>query len=175
MASTEAGGARPCRPARSLLTIAALLYLSIAAAHESFGATAATDAGPTPPYALQALQRAAEAGRPDAQIELARRHADGDGVPMSRRAAAHWLRLAAEQGHPLAQARLGIAYYMGRGVPRDVVEAYKWLDVAISMVPSAPQCWRDARRRVETRMTRAELARARRSASEFRSNSMPAR
>jgi TPR repeat protein len=101
---------------------------------------------------LASLARRAGQGEVAAQIELGRRHEDGDGtrvdtaeasrwyaraaeaggrgVVQDYRSALEWLARAAEQNHPKAQRRLGQMYADGRGTPVDKVQAYVWLSLA---------------------------------------------
>lgn len=79
-----------------------------------------------------------------------------------------WYRRAAEQGNGPAQYALGLLYDRGQGVPRDIVEASKWLNLATAI---APRRSREARARIRdaitTKMTRGEIAQARRLALEW--------
>lgn len=68
----------------------------------------------------------AQKGDPAAQMEVAERYRNGQGVPKDSAEAAMWYRKAAEQGVPKAQTDLGLMYANGEGVPRDYQEAVKW-------------------------------------------------
>ncbi len=63
-----------------------------------------------------ALRKAALAGDPAAEYEVATRFADGRGVPQNNEQAVYWLQLAAKQGLAPAQFRLGGLYEKGLGV-----------------------------------------------------------
>ena len=76
---------------------------------------------------IEDLRGLAEAGDPDAQLALAARYYDGNGVPKDDTLAAAWLRRAADRGHAWAQANLAMLYSRGHGVPRDEAEAATWL------------------------------------------------
>src|ERR1700730_14779228 len=110
----------------------------------------------------------AEQGQPAAQTYLGYMFETGRGVPQNYTEAAMWYRRAAEQGDGQAQYSLGLLYDRGQGVPRDIVEASKWLNLATA---AAPPRAREARLRIRdavtTKMTRGEIARARRRALEW--------
>jgi len=110
----------------------------------------------------------AEQGEPSAQAYLGFMFETGRGVPQNYTEAAMWYRRAAEQGDSLAQYSLGLLYDRGFGVPRDIVEANKWLNLSAA---AAPPRAREARARIRdavtTKMTRGEIAQARRRALEW--------
>jgi localization factor PodJL len=70
-----------------------------------------------------ALRKAALAGDPAAEYEVATRFADGRGVPQNNEQAVYWLQLAAKQGLAPAQFRLGGLYEKGLGVRKDLATA----------------------------------------------------
>jgi hypothetical protein len=72
---------------------------------------------------------------------------------------------AAEQGDEDAQYNLGVMYAEGQGVPRNDVAAYAWMNLAAAGGHKEAKVQRD---RLETRMTRGEIAEAQRIAAEFR-------
>ena len=72
----------------------------------------------------------AEAGDPQAKIEVAEAYFYGRGVETNRVAAAMWYRSAAEDGEPDAQASLGFCLFHGHGCDADAVEAVKWWTLA---------------------------------------------
>jgi TPR repeat protein len=75
---------------------------------------------------LAELTKKAEAGDADAQYNLGRMHAYGDGVPRDMvKAGERWQRAAA-QGNAKAQYSLGRMYAYGDGVPRDMAKAREW-------------------------------------------------
>ena len=76
--------------------------------------------------------------------------------------AAFWLRKAAKQGHVEAQFALGVMHHKGRGVPEDNVEAYKWLHFAATGGNGKAAQYREL---VAKKMTTAQIASARRLAS----------
>ncbi len=73
---------------------------------------------------------AAEKGHPEAQFNLARLYAEGEGVKRDQEQAARWVSAAAGQGYTPALANFGERYAMGRGVAHDDKRAYFWLTLA---------------------------------------------
>lgn len=88
----------------------------------------ASAAPPDPEDAVRARQvRAkARAGDADAQYEIGRLYAKGQGVWHNYPEAAKWYLLAAQQGHAEAQLSIGILYEEGTGVARDLSKAAYW-------------------------------------------------
>ncbi|MBD3669698.1 MAG: sel1 repeat family protein [Gammaproteobacteria bacterium] len=69
----------------------------------------------------------AEAGDPDAQLELAQLYIEGKGTEADQRKANYWLDKAARQGLREAQVMLADRYYDGTGTPRPYyAHALKW-------------------------------------------------
>jgi hypothetical protein len=93
-------------------------------AHQSVAPLAAAPTDPA--QRLAYFQRGAQAGDPDAELQLAILYAKGEGVAQDYATAATWFRAAAEQGLPRAQYDLGVLYQRGRGVPADQVQAASW-------------------------------------------------
>lgn len=79
---------------------------------------------------VDALRRAAESGDAEAQFELGRIYASGDGVEPDAAKAAECFRMAAEQGDPLAQHSLGSLYLLGDGVPQNNETGVDWIGKA---------------------------------------------
>lgn|GEM_PF-3864191 len=79
--------------------------------------------------------------------------------------AAREFRVLARQGVADAQLALGGLYASGVGVPQDYVQAHKWLNLAAAQGKSRAARARD---RIAGRMTRDQIARARRMAREFK-------
>ncbi|MEW6119315.1 MAG: tetratricopeptide repeat protein [Pseudomonadota bacterium] len=71
-------------------------------------------------------ERAAQ-GDADAQLALAMRYAEGDGVIKNENEAARWFERAAQQGNLEAQYRYGLALLQGRGVVQDYKAAFEWI------------------------------------------------
>lgn len=76
---------------------------------------------------LASLARRAKQGELAAQIELGRRHEDGDGTRVDTAEASRWYARAAEAGHREGQYRYGLALLEGRGVVQDYRSALEWL------------------------------------------------
>ena len=110
----------------------------------------------------------AHGGNARAQAYLGHMFQYGRGVPQNYTEAAYWYRRAAEQGNDAAQYSLGLLYDKGFGVREDYVEASKWLNLAAAVAPPAAREYR-ARLRdaVTTKLTRGQLAEARRRALEW--------
>ena len=110
------------------------------------------------------FRKAADQGLAEAQFNLGVLYANGKGMPQDYRQSAKWYRNAAGQGHARAQLNLGAMYANGEGVPRDYVQAHKWFDLAESNLPASQAESRvlavNARNRLATKMTPAQLAEA---------------
>jgi uncharacterized protein len=63
------------------------------------------------------LERAADAGAPDARMRLGYYYEAGIGVSKNMEKAAHWYQLAAHDGVTEAKVNLGLLYFWGTGVP----------------------------------------------------------
>ncbi len=74
---------------------------------------------------LNAVRAKAEGGDAQAQRDLGRMYAKGQGVPESYTEAAKWYRKAADQGNAEAQIALAELHEAGQGVARDEKEAAK--------------------------------------------------
>ncbi|MEZ5863215.1 MAG: tetratricopeptide repeat protein [Geminicoccaceae bacterium] len=103
------------------------------------GACCAAGRHAAPPATnVPALLRAAEAGDPKAQFDLADRYLDGRGVAADDEAAARWFLTAAEGGYAPAQYNMSLLYLMGRGVAPDEAAALRWLRAsAVQGLPEA--------------------------------------
>src|ERR1700693_2779545 len=75
---------------------------------------------------LEALQKRAEKGSPEAQTALGTMYRNGEGVPQDLGEAVRWFRLAAVQGYAEAENSLGFLYDYGGGVPIAHQEAAGW-------------------------------------------------
>ena len=67
-------------------------------------------------------------GDATAQLQMAMRYAEGDGVVQNDKEAARWFALAAQQGLAEAQYRYGLALLQGRGVVQDYQAAFSWIE-----------------------------------------------
>ncbi len=83
--------------------------------------------GPHLPLAIGGpkLRRAAAAGNPAAEYEVAVRFADGRGVPTNLKEAAHWFERAARAGLAPAEFRYASMLEKGHGVAKDLAAARK--------------------------------------------------
>jgi TPR repeat protein len=83
----------------------------------------------------------AEEGDADAQAELGRLYAEGNGVPKDYAQASMWYRKAADQGNAHGQTGLGwfYAYAEGKGVPQDYAQAAIWFRKAADQGDSVGQ------------------------------------
>ena len=80
--------------------------------------------------AIEDIRVRAEHGDAEAQYNLGRMYANGEGVTRNAAEAVRWFRLAADQGNVNAQYRLGAMYEDGKGVPQNGVEAVGWYRLA---------------------------------------------
>ena len=83
------------------------------------------------------LHREAQAGKPQAQMELSICYSHGQGVLMDAQQAEGWFRKAAEQGYAPAQFSVGSLYRHGsKEVPKDENLADQWLSKAAQGLPA---------------------------------------
>jgi uncharacterized protein len=101
---------------------------------------------PEPQKALQWTRKLADLGNRQAQIDLLRAYARGEGVARDDAEAVAWARKAALQGSPEACLFLGYASEQGRGTAKNLVEAYKWFSLA-ALPARAPEAAEAARER----------------------------
>ena len=117
--------------------------------------------------AAEIFRSMAEEGSAPAQFNLGQMYL-GNNIPKNYREAAKWLRRAAEQGDPLAQSSLSGLYLNGWGVSQDYIEAYKWAALAhLRRKPIMGGTEADLAE-VASKMTAAEIARARQLVYEWR-------
>jgi len=89
-------------------------------------------------------------------------------VPQDDAEAVWWLRVAAEQGEAQAQYNLGVMYEGGSGVREDYTKAHMWLNLSGSRATGNLRVRAAAGRdTIALRMTRGQLAEARRMAREW--------
>jgi TPR repeat protein len=96
---------------------------------------------------------------------LGEMYGQGHGVPQDYAEAVKWYRLAAEQGNAIGQFDLGTVYVLGKGVAQDLVQSRMWFDLAAAQGVDQALKYRDE---VARSMTPAEIAQARRLASEWK-------
>jgi len=92
-------------------------------------------------------------------------HQNDDGVTQNYADAVNWYRKSAEQGHAKAQNSLGRMYAEGVGVTQNDLLAYMWFSLAAAQGEANAAKGRDL---VESKMTPAEIAAARKLTSEWR-------
>jgi uncharacterized protein len=109
--------------------------------------------------------KAAEQGNSEAQYNLGEIYSEGYGVPQDYAAGASWYRKAAEQGDPHARFQLALMYEDGDGVPQDYATAHMWLNLAAA---SGYRIAAQARDRVASKMTPAQIAEAQKLAREWK-------
>jgi TPR repeat protein len=84
---------------------------------------------------------AAEQGNADAQFNLGRCYAEGQGVAKDLAAAATLYQKAAEQGNATAQLTLASCYDLGTGVAKDLTAVVKWYRKAAEQGVSEAQAF----------------------------------
>jgi TPR repeat protein len=85
---------------------------------------------PTPHTALQLLRQAAYSGVGPAQLQLAFKYKDGQGVIANQIEAMIWFRKAAEMGDLEAQFQFGQGLVLGTGGESDLAHGLRWLQRA---------------------------------------------
>ncbi len=122
---------------------------------------------PDPAQAVYWYRRAAEAGEPLAQTRLGYLYLAGRGVKPDRKQAVQWLERAAAQYHPPAFYILGFLHLGQDGGASDPVAAYQWLLMAERIAPRPDLAARNARTTLESKLSPADQARARKLADEW--------
>lgn len=84
-----------------------------------------------PPAPFAVLKDRAESGNAQAQVQLGRAYASGNGVAKDEAEAVRWFRRAAEQGDAAAEDWLGKMYLSGRGVAANPSEGAYWIRKAV--------------------------------------------
>ena len=103
-------------------------------------------------------------GEPRAQYDLGVIYDQGQGVPQSDAKAMEWYERAAQQGEPRAQYNLGLMYLNRQGVTPDLVKAYYWISLSANRGNVHA---RDARDFVSEKMSREQVADAKRRIQEY--------
>jgi TPR repeat protein len=114
--------------------------------------------------ALRLWRSLADQGNARAQYNLGSMYALGRGVPQNHAEAVKWTRLAADQDDAEAQFSLDEMYTFGYGVPQDHVLAHMWFNLSAAQGNQLAAGRRD---RMATRMTPAQIAKARKLAREW--------
>jgi uncharacterized protein len=165
------------RPRRTRMRVAAsrvFLFLILsttfvsAARADAFAAGSRAYAARNYVLAGQIFLPLAEERDARAQTYLGVMYLRGQGVPQNFAVAAYWLQLASSAGVPTAQYFFGLMYDKGQGVPQDFVLAQAWLNLAVAHAePRLRDRWALIRNAVASKMTEAQLERARRLAYEW--------
>src|SRR5882724_1758788 len=125
--------------------------------------------------AVKWFRKAADHGEVDAQSNLGYMYAEGWGVPRDYKEAAKWFRKAADKGNARAQHNVAVIYADGQGTTQDLVLAYMWFQLAAMAYP--PGADRDdavsSRNDVANEMTAAEIAKAKKLATEWKPKPAP--
>jgi TPR repeat protein len=124
--------------------------------------------------AVRWLRKASEQGSPAADYELGKCYFEGTGVSRDLSEGIKWIRQAAEEGNPAAQNRLGSCYEKGEAVPKDYVQAYKWYALAAAQDDENASDIRVSIAKVESLMTKEQVAEAQQLAREFKPGRKPA-
>lgn len=118
--------------------------------------------------AVKWFRKAADHGSTAAEFYLGKCYFEGTGVSRDIEEGVRWTRRAAEGGSALAQNALGNCYERGLGVERDYLQAYKWYALAAAQDDANAADIRVSMAKVETSLTKEQVAEAQRLAREFR-------
>jgi TPR repeat protein len=110
----------------------AILIVGIA-----FSVAIAAHAQAPPGTDISELIAKAKAGDTKAQMDLAYRYRDGNGVKRDYAEALKWMHPAADQGNPSARDFVGWMYFQGRGVEPSPEIAFGYFKAAAAKSPSA--------------------------------------
>jgi TPR repeat protein len=146
------------------LTHLPIILASVAALITPAGATAASK--------VEVLTSVANSGDAVAEHDLGQLYRSGEGVAQDKTKAFCWIHRSAEHGNIMAWMSTGMMYGIGEGVPLDRIEAYKWFELADRLTPAEwPADIRkfavEDRAAMAKRMTAADVAEARRRATEW--------
>jgi hypothetical protein len=83
-----------------------------------------------PMVMVAAIRKAADAGNPIAQLQMAQLYHRGNILPQDETLALEWLRKSAEQGLGEAEVTLAEGYFAGQGQAQDPAEGWRWLRIA---------------------------------------------
>lgn len=116
--------------------------------------------------AARFLHPLAERGEARSQFWLGYFYRGGQGLPQNFSEALKWLQRAANQHEKNGQYLLGSMYFAGEGVTRDLVSAYMWFSLSASEGDDTAEKARD---QIAPQMTPAQIAEAKKRASEWKS------
>ena len=121
------------------------------------------------------LEKAAKQGEVYAQGLLGHMYIEGLGAQKNPKKAFYWLEKAAKQGEPSIQGYLGMMYYRGDlGTQMQYVHAYKWLYLSftnkdfLTLRKDLISITAELIRKLESSMTPDEIAKAKKLASELK-------
>lgn len=97
------------------------------------------NAGAATNLVIDAIRLKAQQGDKEAQFQLGKAYANGDGFVKDAKAAFQWFQSAADQGHDVAQVSVGECYASGHGISQNMVEAVKWYRKAAEQGNAAAQ------------------------------------
>ena len=123
---------------------------------------------PSSVRALSWFRKAADLEYPPAEYEVGRAYFEGSGVAKDVEEGLRWVRIAADHGFPTAQNKLGLCYMKGEVVEKDLVQAYKWFNIAAGQGLEGVYDIRINLAKVETQMTKDQVAEAQRLSREFK-------
>ncbi len=160
-------GSDQCLP---LLVMTAPVWVPIVVTKNAMHKTDTPPSLPDHAQDLQSKRKLAEKGDARAQSNLGFIYEMGVGVPQDYAEAVKWYRKAANQGYAPAQSNLGSMYEKGQGVPQNNVQAYVWFSLAAADSNHSPASNYAAsyRDEIEKRMTPAQIAEAKKLASEWK-------
>ena len=101
------------------------------------------------------------------QTRLGYFYLTGRGVKQDRAQAIHWLERAATQYYPPAFYMLGFLHVGSEGAGSDPVIAYQWILLGTSTDPRPNLAAQNAKTSLETRLSAADQARARKLVAEW--------
>ena len=110
-----------------LLIVAGIALRNNASAPPAPAEVVTKSIAPSPDERIAAL---AKAGNPKAELIVALKMLNGDGMASDVPSAAHWLQRSAAKGEPVAEYWLGTLFERGHGVAKDQVKAMHWYEQA---------------------------------------------
>ena len=123
--------------------------------------------------ALKWFRQASSSGSADADYEIGNCYLEGIGTAKDSEEGIRWIQQAAEKGAAAGQNALASAYQRGAGVPKDYLQAYKWYALAAAQDDEHAADIRFTMAKLETQLTKDQLAEAQRLAHEFKPADKP--
>lgn len=118
--------------------------------------------------AVKWFRKAAGRGSSAAEFYLGKCYFEGTGVSRDIEEGLKWTEHAAQAGFAPAQNALGGCYEKGTGLGKDYLQAYKWFALAAAQDDANAANIRVSMARVETFLTKEQVAEAQRLAREFK-------